>query len=55
MCQIIQVADLQHETFELLEEDSPDRLVTQSYATRCELDWEQDAEEIDEFELLDAA
>lgn len=50
MCAIISTADLQYETFERLEEESLDRLVTRRLATQLEYGWELDAREIPEFD-----
>lgn len=45
MCQIVPVAALQHETLELFEEETENRLVSHPYATQLEESWESDAEE----------
>lgn len=51
MCAVIQVADLQYETFEVIEEESFDRLATRQRANQLEYCWEQDAVEVPDFEL----
>ena len=50
MCAVIHVADLQHETFEMLEEESGDRLATRWRAEQLEYGWELDAVEQPEIE-----
>lgn len=54
VCQVVQAAALQHETLELLQEDSLDQLVPHPYATQ--LDWgELGAGEHDLHDVSDAA
>ena len=55
MCRIVRVAALQHETFELLEEQSTDRLVSHPYADQLEQSWELAADEYEEFDVPNAA
>jgi hypothetical protein len=45
MCQIVPVAALQHETFELLEEETNNRMVSHTCASQLEQSWESGAEE----------
>ena len=49
MCRLVAVAALEHETFELLEEQSADRLATHPLAMQFEQAWELDAAEYDDF------
>ena len=51
MCQLVHVADLQHDTLEILEDQS-DRYVTQAVAREYERKWEVEIEypEIDPFD-----
>jgi len=51
MCAVISIADLQYETFELLEEESFDRLATRIRAGQLEYAWELDAREVPELEF----
>lgn len=52
MCAVIHVADLQYETFELLDEDASDRLATRQSADALEHGWEEDTTESPEFDLF---
>lgn len=47
MCQFIPAATLQHETYELLEEEAFDQLVSHPYADQLEQSWELESEEYD--------
>lgn len=55
MCHVIEVAALQHETFEVLEEEAAGRVISPSLANGFEKTWESDVQEYEEFDVPDIA